>query len=209
MSEKGSGFVSVKACAMLGCVPIASIVTMQPSSARVVSSSGMAVFSFDFAAVARCPRTTPAWAAKALTRCNGVAPAFPERRLVLPSIATTSSRLNAGTTWPTQRRKAAPNSPGSIAANTRPNVSWQGMPCSSFRYWRSQSSFSFAQASISTKPSAPESTAHTATTSISTKSCSTFLACRGSRTPTHTSINRTLPPASMENSKKTENYTNQ
>ncbi|MBO3709450.1 MAG: hypothetical protein J5X22_02705 [Candidatus Accumulibacter sp.] len=27
--------------------------------------------------------------------------------------------------------------------------------------------------------------------------------------PTHTSINRTLPPASMENSKKTENYTNQ
>ena len=49
------------------------IVTIQPSSARVAKSSGMAVFSFDFCAVARCPRTSPAPAAKALTRCSGVA----------------------------------------------------------------------------------------------------------------------------------------
>lgn len=56
------------ACAMFGCVPIASMVTMLPSSAKVASSSGMAVFSFDFSAVARCPSTQLAWAAKALTR---------------------------------------------------------------------------------------------------------------------------------------------
>lgn len=56
------------------------------------------LFSFDFAAVARCPRTRPAWPANALTRFSGVAPIFPDRRLILPSIATTSPFVKAGTT---------------------------------------------------------------------------------------------------------------
>ncbi|EXI76581.1 MAG: hypothetical protein AW10_04143 [Candidatus Accumulibacter appositus] len=188
---------------------MASMVTIQPSSARVASSSGIAVFSFDFSAVARCPSTRPAWAAKALTRCRGVEPTLPERRLVFPSMATTSPFASAGSTWPTQRTKAAPNWSGSIAAKTRPMVSCDGMPCSSFRYCRSHSSFSFAQASISTKVSAPDRTALTDTTSNSIRSCSTLVACLGSRTPTQTSTSRTLFSALMENSKKTENYTNQ
>ena len=48
-----------------------SMVAMRPSSAKVASSSGVAVFSLDFPAVARCPITAPAPAAKALTRCGG------------------------------------------------------------------------------------------------------------------------------------------
>jgi hypothetical protein len=83
------------------------------------------------------------------------------------------------------------------------------MPCSSFKYCRNQSTFSFAQASISTKVSAPDRTALTETTSNSIRSCSTFVACLGSRTPTQTSTNRNLLSAFMENPKKTENYTNQ
>ena len=55
---------------MSGWVPMASIVTVQPSSASVASSSGMAVFSLDFWEVALCPRISPESAAKALTRCN-------------------------------------------------------------------------------------------------------------------------------------------
>ncbi len=102
---------------------MASIVTMQPSSAKVANSSGIAVFSFDLAAVARCPKTNPACAANALTRCNGVASTFPDRRLVFPSIATTSPWANDGTTWPTQRKNAALNSSGAIAAKTLPKVS--------------------------------------------------------------------------------------
>jgi len=85
-------------CAISGRVPMASRVTMQSSSARVTGNSGMAVFSFDSTAVARRPSTKPAWAAKALTRGKGVASAFPERRLVLPSMASTSSFARTGTT---------------------------------------------------------------------------------------------------------------
>jgi hypothetical protein len=107
-------------------------------------------------------------------------------------MATTSPFASTGNTWSTQRTKAAPNSSGSIAAKTRPKVSCEGMPCSSFRYCRNHPSFSFAQASISTKVSAPDRTALTETTSNSIRSCSTFVVCLGSRTPTQTSTNRNL-----------------
>ena len=194
---------------MLAWVPMASMVTIQPSSARVASSSGIAVFSFDFAAVARCPITTPAPAAKALTRCSGVASTLPERRLVLPSMATTASVSRAGRIPLTQCRNAASNSSGSIRPNRRPKVSCDGIPASSLRYPRSQSSFSFAQSSISTKVSAPTRTALTATTSNSTRSCSIFPACLGSVIDTNTSAKRNRFPVSMDYPKKTENYTNQ
>jgi hypothetical protein len=60
---------------------MASMVTMQPSSASVESNSGIAVFSLDFCAVAGWPSTRPAPAAYALTRSSGVASIFPLRRL--------------------------------------------------------------------------------------------------------------------------------
>ena len=56
---------------MLAWVPMASMVTMQPSSARTDSSCGIAVFSLDFSAVACWPSTSPTPAAKALTSCRG------------------------------------------------------------------------------------------------------------------------------------------
>ena len=131
---------------MLGWVPMASMVTMQPSSAMLASNSGIAIFSFDFAAVARCPSTRPAPATKALTKCNGVPSTLPERRLVLPSRATTSSFSSLGATLLTQRRKAAPNAFAPIVAKTRPKGwpktrlrgSCEGMRCSRRRYCRNQ-----------------------------------------------------------------------
>jgi hypothetical protein len=74
-----------------GRFQLASMVTVQPFSARVESGSGIAVISLDFSAVARCPSTRPVPAAKADTRCSAVRPTPPERRLVLPSMATISS----------------------------------------------------------------------------------------------------------------------
>lgn len=99
---------------------------------------------------------------------------------------------------PTQRRKAASNSSGLSRPNKRPNVSCEGMPFSR----RSQSSFSFAHSSISTKVSAPTSTALTATTSNSTRPCSTLLACLGSVIDTNTSARHSLLSASMRHPKR-------
>jgi hypothetical protein len=53
--------------AMLGCVPMASMLTMRPWSAKVSNSCGIAVFALDFSAVAYCPKAMEASAAKALT----------------------------------------------------------------------------------------------------------------------------------------------
>ena len=50
----------------------------------------MAVISLDFLALAPCPRTNPAPAAKAETMCSAVAMMPLGRRLVLPSIARIS-----------------------------------------------------------------------------------------------------------------------
>src|SRR5271165_1398690 len=85
--------------------------------------------ALDFSAVARCPSTRPAPAAKAETRCSAVASTPPERRLVLPSMATISAP-SAGKMLLTQRRKADSNCSGSINPKMRPNVSCDGMPCS-------------------------------------------------------------------------------
>jgi hypothetical protein len=70
----------------------ASSVTMQPSRCRVSSSSGIAAISFDSPSTARWPSASPRPLAQALTRCSGLCSRrrLPERRTVLPSIATTS-----------------------------------------------------------------------------------------------------------------------
>jgi hypothetical protein len=95
---------------VVGDVPIASMVTMQPSMSSTLSSSGIAVISLDFSAVAVWPSTTPALAAKALTRWNGAAAALLiVRRLELPSMAMTGSFPSAGMMRPTQVRNACSN----------------------------------------------------------------------------------------------------
>ena len=104
---------------MAVCVPIASMVTLQPVSDSVESNSGMAVISLDLTAVARCPSTSPAPAAKAETKCSAVASTPPDRRLVLPSTATISVP-RAGKMLPAQRRKADSNWSGSISPKRRP-----------------------------------------------------------------------------------------
>src|SRR5579863_9289524 len=176
---------------MLAWVPMASMVTVQPCRAKVESNSGMAVFSFDFSAVAHCPRTNPAFAAKAETRCRAVASTPPERRLVFPSRATTWPP-SAGKWLLTQRRNAAANSLASMSPNSRPKVSCEGMPLTKRKYFRNHSIFSLAHSSISTNVSAPTNTALTATTNNSTRSCSTFQPCLGSVMDTNTSASRNL-----------------
>jgi hypothetical protein len=94
--------------AMLASVPVASVVTVQPVRARMQSSSGIVVLLLDFSAVARCPSTSPAPAAKTETRCSTVASTPPERRMVLLSMATTSAP-SAGITLLTYCRKADSN----------------------------------------------------------------------------------------------------
>ena len=118
------------------------------------------------------------------------------RTPVLPSMATTWAS-KAGNTPCIQRRNAASKWPGSISPNSRPKVSCEAMPWTRGRYRLSQSSFSSAQISISTKVSAPASTAATATTSNSTRSCSTLAACRGSSIDTNTSASRNRMPDSV------------
>jgi hypothetical protein len=155
------------------------------------------------------PRTSPAPAAKALTRCSGVASTLPERRLVLPSMATTASVPRLGTIALTQRRKAASNSSGSIRPNRRPKGVVRGN--------------AIFQPQVAAQPIQPflrpqlnlnkgvgaNQTPLTATTSSSTRSCSTLPACLGSEIDTNTSASRSLLPVSMAHPKKTENYTNQ
>ena len=124
--------------------PIASMVTMQPSSASSRSRRGMAVISLDFASVATCPSTSPLAVAQALTRCSG--------RLARPR--DRASGAASCRRWPPPRpRPAAPTTrlhpgqeaaPGTAAgssrANTRPKVSCDGMPFGSARNVRSQAS---------------------------------------------------------------------
>ena len=192
------------AWAMLGWVPMASMVTMQPSSAKVASSSGMAVFSFDFSAVARCPSTSPAPAAKALTRCSGVASTFPERRLVLPSMATTSSVPKAGSKPVHPAPKGRPNS---LRIDRRKHAAKRVVRGDAVL--QSRDTAATSPASLSPMPRFRRNRvrpgqyrALTATTSISTRSCSTFVACLGSRTTRIRPPTAILLSVSMETPKR-------
>jgi hypothetical protein len=70
-------------------------------------------------AVARCPRTSPAPAAKALTRCSGVASTLPERRLVLPSMATTAPYRGWGNRADPAHGRPLQTRPGQSGRNRR------------------------------------------------------------------------------------------
>ena len=93
------------------------------------SSSGTAVISFDLPSTARWPSARPRPLAQALTRCSGPRSwrRLPDRRTVLPSIATTSRSAPTASDR-AQRVKQASNASGSMSMNTRRKVSCEGMP---------------------------------------------------------------------------------
>jgi hypothetical protein len=69
---------------------------------------------------------------------------------------------------------------GSRAAKTRPKVSWEGMPLGKSKKVRNQTSLAFPNSSISTQLSAPQITAHTAITMISSRWWCLVRSTRGS-----------------------------
>ncbi len=111
------------------------------SSASWSSSSGTAVISFDLPSTQRWPSTRPCSLAHALTTCRADCsrPWSNERRMVLPSMATTS-RSNLSASESTQAVNPASNASGSISMNTRRKVSCEGMPFAKSRNVLSQAS---------------------------------------------------------------------
>src|SRR3954464_2059907 len=104
-----------------------------------------------------------------------------ERRIVLPSMATTS-RSKPAMSEPAQAVKPASKASGSISMNTRPKVSCEGMPFGSSRKVRSQSSLLRPYKAMSSQLSAQAITAHTAITRMAVRRCSILPPQRGSAT---------------------------
>ena len=71
------------------CVPIASIVTIQPFISSISSSLGIAVISLLFSSHANCPMTSPHSCENALTTCSGRLVLSRVLRAVFSSIAIT------------------------------------------------------------------------------------------------------------------------
>ena len=88
------------------------------------------------------------------------------RRMVLPSIAT-SRPWGRSATAAVQLTKHCSNSTGSSLANTRPNVSWLGMPLGNARNVFSQSCLHRPKYATSLQFSAPQITARIAMATMS------------------------------------------
>ena len=93
-----------------------------------------------YAAVMRLQRVYEEWMAYKARRSSAL------RRLVLPSTATTVPGSSAGINPDTHRRKLDSTARASSIPKTRPMVSCEAMPCSSFISCLNQSSRSSAQA---------------------------------------------------------------
>src|SRR3954470_856757 len=104
-----------------------------------------------------------------------------ERRIVLPSM-TTTSRSKPAMSEPAQAVKPASKASGSISMNTRRKVSCEGMPFGSSRKVRSQSSLLRPYKAMSSQLSAQAITAHTAITRMAVRRCSILPPQRGSAT---------------------------
>ena len=131
----------------------------------------MAVIPLEWVPVRTCPNTIRFSVAQALTRCRAPRPLARswQPRSVFPSMATTSpwaSWLTGCTHWV----KQAANRSGSSIPNTRPKVSWDGMPLGSFRNRSNHSRLAFPNSSISPQLSAPQTTAHRVITMMSKSS---------------------------------------
>ena len=88
------------------------------------------------------------------------------RRMLLPSTAI-SRPPEAPATADVQATKHRSKASGSRRAKTRPNVSWEGMPPGRSRNVLNHASFERPNTSTSAHPSAPQITAHSATTRMS------------------------------------------
>src|SRR3954451_10280637 len=161
---------------------MASRVTILFARTNWSSSLGTAVISFDLPSTQRCPSTRPWALAQALTTCRGDCPCprSNERRIVLPSM-TTTSRSKPAMSEPAQAVKPASKASGSISMNTRRKVSCEGMPFGSSRKVRSHSSLLRPyRRAMSSQLSAQAITAHTAITRMSVRRCSILPLQRGS-----------------------------
>ena len=134
----------------------------------------------DFSSTASWARTIRFSVAHALTKCRAFFPfaASWERLNVLPSLATTPVIFSV--TPRTQFRKHSSNCLGSMRANTRPNVSCEGMPLGNSKKGFSHDSFVLPNDSMSTHPSAPQRTPQIAMRMISSHWCRLVLSTLGS-----------------------------
>lgn len=112
------------------------------------------------------------------------------RAVILPFM-TIACPFSAGQKAPIFSAKWVSNSRGERASKTCRMVSWSGMPLRSPRYRRIQDSRALPQSSISSQSSAPDMTAHYASTTASSRSWSAPISSRGSgRSP-----NRSISPS--------------
>ena len=111
-------------------------------------------------------------------------------------MATTSPWVNSATDC-TQFMKQAPNWSGSSRPNTRPKVSWDGMPWGSRKNRLNHSRRALPNSSISTQLSAPQITPQMVMTMLSSNSWRLARSARGSTSPAKCSTTRPLsrPPA--------------
>ena len=138
------------------------------------------MISLSLSPAATWPIVIRASAAKAVTTCRADFPAArsKERRIVLPSMATTPVP-----SWPRSSRKLAKQvakAAGSSSRNRREKVSWLGKPPGSSRNSRNNASRSRAKSAKSTQLSAPQIEAVNAIVSTSRSLCRRALPLRGS-----------------------------
>ena len=146
---------------------MASMVTIAPSMASMLSNLGIAMISLDFSATFTCPSTMRWRAAKAETMWIGaMSPVLrPDRRTVLPSIAMTPSGMPV--TEATQATKQCWNCSASSVAKMSPIRSCGGVPSLKGRKRRSRASFFSPKRAMSVKVSAPASVPNNASNSTS------------------------------------------
>jgi hypothetical protein len=102
-----------------------------------------------------------------------------ERRRTFPSIAMTCPLITVLTAL-IQRIKLSWNCSGSIRANTRLNVSCEGIPLGKSKNVSNHSTFACPNSATSSQLSAPAIIAHNAITRISSNLCNLVRSMRGS-----------------------------
>src|SRR6266705_1540629 len=111
------------------------MVTIQPLMAHKRSSSGMAVISLDWLSVLVWPMTRPPLAEhQAESMCKGeeAVARSKEAFTVFPSSEISVPCVSCATAW-VQDTKHSWKRWGLRRAKTRPNVSWEGIPCGKAR----------------------------------------------------------------------------
>jgi putative transposase len=141
-----------------------------PVSGNASGNFGRAVISLLLRAVRTGPGTTPRPLPPAGIRGRARSPRGGEPRTVLSSMASPWP-VSGGHSPPIHRTKQTSDCSGSSAANTRPKISCDVMPCVSGTGWPSRSGFAWPNRPIPARPTAPASMAHRATRSLSVRPC--------------------------------------